>query len=162
MFGEYENYWNEQRTQKASELGMTPFEVVILASIVERETYLDSEKPTIAGVYMNRLRKNWRLQADPTLIFALDDPGIRRVLNVHKQIDSPYNTYIHAGLPPGPICIPGRASIDAVLNHSEHKYMFFCASPELDGSHLFARTLSQHNRNAKAYQKALDEMRVYN
>lgn len=162
IYKEYEAFWEGTRKIKAESLGMTIPEVVTLASIVEKETNKDSEKPTIAGVYINRLNKNWKLQADPTLIYALNDPGIRRVLNIHKNIDSPYNTYKYTGLPPGPICIPGRASIDAVLDHQDHDYMFFCASPEMDGYHVFSRTLRQHNKNARAYQKALDQMKVFN
>lgn len=161
MEKEHDAFWTRARLEKAGELGMSALEVATLASIVEKETNKNDEKPTIAGVYINRLKAGWRLQADPTLIFALQDYSIKRVLNIHKKVDSPYNTYQNAGLPPGPICIPGIASIDAVLNYEDHNYMFFCASADLSGYHAFARTASEHARNARAYQKALDEMNVF-
>jgi UPF0755 protein len=161
MYAEYDAFWNESRREKAEKAGLTIDEVVTLASIVEKETNKNDEKPTIAGVYINRLKAGWRLQADPTLIYAWQDYSIKRVLNTHKTIDSPYNTYKHGGLPPGPICIPGISSIDAVLNYEDHRYMFFCASADLSGYHSFAKTSREHNRNARAYQKALDEMKVF-
>jgi UPF0755 protein len=161
MYIEYQAFWNEERRSKAGELGMSLKEVITLASIVEKETNKHDEKATIAGVYINRLKKGWKLQADPTLIYALQDYSIRRVLNDHKKIESPYNTYKYKGLPPGPICIPGIPSIESVLNHEQHNYMFFCASSDMSGYHTFARTVTEHNRNARAYQRALDEMRVY-
>jgi UPF0755 protein len=160
MKKEYDRFWKGPRAEKAGDLGLSRQEVVILASIVEKETEKDDEKPVIAGVYLNRLKKGWPLQADPTLKFALGDFEIKRVLNVHKEVDSPYNTYTHTGLPPGPICIPSIASIDAVLDYRRHDYMFFCARADRSGYHAFARTLKEHNRNAKAYQKALDEQGI--
>jgi UPF0755 protein len=156
MYKEYNRFWEGSRSDKAKQLQMSIPEVVILASIVEKETEQNDEKPIIAGVYINRLKKGWPLQADPTLKFALNDFEIKRVLYVHKEVVSPYNTYMHTGLPPGPICLPSIASIDAVLNYRKHDYMFFCAKADLSGYHAFARTLAEHNRNAKAYQKALD------
>jgi len=161
MVAEYKTFWDANRTAKAEKLNLSIPEVVTLASIVERETNKNDEKATIAGVYINRLNKGWLLQADPTLIFALQDYSIRRVLNEHKKVDSPYNTYKYRGLPPGPIWIPGRASIDAVLNYEDHNYMFFCASADMSGYHAFARTISEHNRNARAFQKALNEKGIY-
>jgi len=161
MAEEYNKFWNESRKVKAAAMNMTTTEVVTLASIVEKETNKNDEKPMIAAVYVNRLDAGWLLQADPTLVYAINDKNLRRVLNVHKEIDSPYNTYKHTGLPPGPICIPSIASIDAVLNHSDENYLFFCANDDLSGYHVFARTNAQHNRNAKKYRDALDELKVY-
>lgn len=160
MYQEYVKFWNADRLQKAKEAGLSKEEVVILASIVEKETTKNDEKPKIAGVYINRLKKGWRLQADPTLIYALNDYTIKRVLNKHKLIDSPYNTYKHLGLPPGPICIPSIASIDAVLNYDRNNYFYFCAKDDFSGYHVFAKTNRQHAKNAKRYQKALNEMRI--
>lgn len=161
MAAEYRTFWNESRKQKAKEKKLTPREVSILASIVDRETAKTSEMPTIAGVYLNRLRLRWPLQADPTLIYATGDYRIRRVLNSHKKIDSPYNTYKYAGLPPGPICIPSIAAIDAVLNAEKHQYFYFCAKDDLSGYHVFARNIEEHNRNAAKYRKALNNNKIY-
>ncbi|NOX85063.1 MAG: endolytic transglycosylase MltG [Chlorobi bacterium] len=161
MLEEHDKFWNEERKAKARELGMTPVEVVTLASIVEKETNKNDEKPMIAGVYLNRLKYEWRLQADPTVVYAIGDYNIRRVLNVHKEVDSPYNTYKHLGLPPGPICIPSISSIDAVLDYDRNKYFFFCAKDDLSGYHVFAKTNAQHRKNAKKYQEALNKMRIY-
>jgi UPF0755 protein len=158
---EHRAFWSENRRVKAETMGMSEKEIVTLASIVEKETNKNDEKATIAGVYINRIKKGWKLQADPTLIYALQDYSIKRVLNSHKTVDSPYNTYMYAGLPPGPICIPGIPSIDAVLNYEDHNYMFFCASADMSGYHTFSKTIREHNRNARAYQKELDKMRVY-
>jgi len=149
-------FWKGDREEKAAKLGMSRAEVMILASIVEKETNKNDEKATIAGVYLNRLDRNWRLQADPTLVYASGDFGLTRVLNVHKKIDSPYNTYKYEGLPPGPICIPSIASVDAVLNAEDHDYLFFCAKDDLSGYHVFARSITQHNRNARKYRKAIE------
>lgn len=156
MHKEYLRFWEGSRTDKARATGLSIQDVVILASIVEKETERNDEKPLIAGVYLNRLKKGWKLQADPTLVFASGDFELKRVLNSHKEIDSPYNTYKYPGLPPGPICIPSIASVDAVLNYQKHDYMFFCAKADLSGYHVFARTLMEHNRNARAYQQALN------
>ncbi len=161
MFEEYERFWNGRRTELAAEAGLSVNEVIILASIVEKETQKNSEKATIAGVYMNRLHRGWLLQADPTLLYALNDKSLRRVLNVHKTIDSPYNTYKYPGLPPGPICIPSISSIDAVLNYEKTDYLFFCAKDDLSGYHAFAKGIKQHNRNAKKYQQALNKLKIY-
>ena len=160
MLQEYHQFWNESRKNKAAEIGLSPQEVSTLASIVERETNKNDEKANIAGVYLNRLKSGWRLQADPTLVFAVGDFNIRRVLDVHKLIDSPYNTYKYSGLPPGPITIPSISSIDAVLNPEKHRYYFFCARDDLSGYHAFAETALQHERNAWKYRQALDKLNI--
>jgi UPF0755 protein len=155
MYSEYSNFWTAERREKAKLIGMTPTEVSTLASIVQAEAWKSSEAPTIAGLYLNRLKKGIPLQADPTLVFAVGDFSLKRILNVHKEIDSPYNTYLHAGLPPGPINMPTIASLDAVLNAEKHKYLYMCAREDFSGYHNFARTLTEHNRNAARYQQAL-------
>lgn len=160
MFDEHRNFWNQSRREKLKELKMTETEVAILASIIEKETNKNDEKARMAGVYINRLRNGWRLQADPTLVFAVGDFEIRRVLDIHKTIESPYNTYKHTGLPPGPICIPSISSIDAVLNYEKHRYFFFCAKDDLSGYHAFAETLMQHEMNAWRYRRALDNLNI--
>ena len=160
MNKEKERFWNEQRISRAKKIGLDVPQVVILASIVEKETAKDAEKPLIAGVYMNRLRKHWPLQADPTLIFAWNDYSIRRVRGKHLQIDSPYNTYKNIGLPPGPICLPSIASINSVLNYAKHNYMFFCAKDDLSCYHAFAANYDEHMRNARRYQRAIGKMEV--
>lgn len=158
---EYKRFWNEDRISKARKLGLSQSEVSILASIVQRETTKNDEKPRVAGVYYNRLKKGMLLQADPTLVYAVGDFSIRRVLNKHKKVDSPYNTYIHKGLPPGPICLPNIASIDAVLNVEDHKFIFFCARPDGSGYHDFAVTYREHLKNARAFQRELNRRKVY-
>jgi len=154
MAKEARKFWDGERTHQADSIGLTIPEVVTLASIVEKESAMNDEKPLIAGVYINRLHRRWPLQADPTLIYAWNDYTIRRVLNRHKEIDSPYNTYKHIGLPPGPICIPSISSIDAVLNYSDHDYMYFCAREDFSGYHVYAVSLKEHSRNARRYQEA--------
>ena len=161
MTNEYKRFWNEERKNKAVALNMSPIEVSILASIVDKETTKVSEMPRIAGVYVNRLKKNWLLQADPTLVFALGDFEIKRVLDVHKEVESPYNTYKYIGLPPGPICIPSIAAIDAVLNAENHKYFYFCAKDDLSGYHVFAKNMREHNINAEKYRKALNKKKIW-
>jgi len=156
MYREYRLFWEGNRDEKANALNMSRPEVVILASIVEKETNMNDEKARISGVYVNRLEQNWLLQADPTLVYASGDFGLRRVLNMHKEIESPYNTYKYPGLPPGPICIPSIASVDAVLNTEDHDYLFFCAKDDLSGYHVFARSITQHNRNARRYRRAIE------
>jgi len=160
MKAEYDKFWTEKRLQQAKEKGLTPVEVSILASIVEQETNKNDEKARIASVYLNRLKRNWRLQADPTVIFALQDFGIRRVLSVHLEVDSPYNTYKYEGLPPGPICLPSIASIDAVLNAEDTDYLFFCAKDDFSGYHSFAATPRQHAANARKYRAALNRRKI--
>ena len=157
MLQEYNKFWNEDRKKAAKDKGLSPVEVSILASIVDKETNKTDEMPRIAGVYINRLHSNWLLQADPTLIFAIGDFSIKRVLNVHKEIESPYNTYKYIGLPPGPICIPSVAAVKAVLNAENHNYFYFCAKEDFSGYHNFAKTLTEHNHNALKYQSALNQ-----
>src|SRR5205085_11748534 len=122
----------------------TPSQVSVLASIVQMESNKEDEKPMIAGVYINRLRKKWKLEADPTLVYALGDYSITRVLSIYKEIDSPYNTYMYAGLPPGPICLPTFKSLEAVLNYFPSNYMYFCAKDDFSGYHAFAATYEKH------------------
>ena len=155
---EYELFWNETRKHKAEDAGLTPEEAGILASIVAEESNVPSELPVIAGVYINRLKNGIPLQADPTVKFATGDPTIKRILYKHLETDSPYNTYKYKGLPPGPITIPSVQAIEAVLNYQKHDFMYFCADASLNGTHKFAETLSEHNRNAKEYQKAISAL----
>ncbi|WP_035757761.1 endolytic transglycosylase MltG [Hugenholtzia roseola] len=155
---EYDKFWSEKRLKKAQAIGLTPLQVSILAAIVDAEqTQRDDEKPRIAGVYLNRLEKDMPLQADPTLVFAIGDFSIKRVLNQHKEIDSPFNTYKYTGLPPAPIRLPSIAGLEAVLNPEKHDYIFFCAREDFSGYHNFAVTYSEHERNARSYQAALDK-----
>lgn len=154
-------FWNEERKKKADSLEMTIPEIITLASIVEKETQMNDEKNQIAGVYINRLKRNWYLQADPTLVYAQGDFSINRVLNNHKEIDSPFNTYKNKGLPPGPICIPSITSIDAVLNYEKHNYFYFCAKDDLSGYHVFANSYKQHEVNASKYRRALNELKIW-
>lgn len=161
MAKEYKKFWTADRKQKASALGLSQSEVSILASIVQKETNKNDEKPTVAGVYLNRLKKGMLLQADPTLVYANRDFTARRVLNRHKKIDSPYNTYKYKGLPPGPICLPSISSIDAVLNAKSHNYLYFCAKADGSGYHTFASTYSEHLKNAREFQRELNRRKVY-
>lgn len=161
MKREYEQFWNESRKAKAHEIGLTRLEVATLASIIQEESNKNDEKPVIAGVYLNRLRGKIPLQADPTIRFALGDYTIRRILTAHLTIESPYNTYLHAGLPPGPINFPEIPSLDAVLNYRKHDYYYFCAKEDFSGYHNFARTLGEHNSNARKYQEALNKMKIF-
>lgn len=158
MKKEYDAFWNESRTAKAEQIGLTRDQVMTLASIVIEETKYEPEMPTVAGVYINRLKKGMLLQADPTVLYALNEEGVTRVLNKHLQIDSPYNTYLYPGLPPGPITIAPKSAIDAVLNYQHHNYLYFCAKDTFDGQHNFAVTYSDHLKNARAYQRALSAM----
>lgn len=161
MSTEYDRFWNNKRESKLEKLGMTKIEVSTLASIVDEETYMNDEKKTIAGVYLNRLDKGIRLQADPTVKFAVGDRSIKRVLTKHLEIDSPYNTYKNAGLPPGPINIPSISGIDAVLDYEKHDYYYFCARADFSGYHHFSKTLTQHLRYAREYQRLLNKNRVW-
>jgi UPF0755 protein len=161
MFKEYNNFWTAKRVSKAAQMNMTKEQVITLASIIDEETNQDSEKSAVAGVYMNRLRIGMRLQADPTVIYAIGNFNIKRVLKKQYEIDSPYNTYLFAGLPPGPICIPEISSIDALLDYTKNDYLYFCAKPDFSGYHSFARTLEQHNRNADLYRRELNKRRIY-
>ena len=162
MYKEKERFWDKKdRCEKAERMNMTDIEVMILASIVDEETNKNDEKPMVASVYLNRLRKGYLLQADPTVRFALQNFDIKRVLNKHLKYDSPYNTYMYKGLPPGPICIPSIASIDAVLENKQTDYMFFCAKEDFSGYHNFAVTHAEHVRNARKFQKALNERKIF-
>lgn len=161
MHSEYEKFWNENRKAKAELLNISPAEVAIIASIVQSETIKEDELPRVAGLYINRLKRGILLQADPTVKYAVGDFAIKRVLNKHLKIESPYNTYKYVGLPPGPICFPTIQSIDAVLNYENHKFLFMCAKEDFSGYHNFAKTLRQHNRNADLYRKALNARRIY-
>jgi peptidoglycan lytic transglycosylase G len=166
MLKEYHRFWNTSRLEKAKSMGLKPDEVITLASIVQEESKQKSEQPRITGVYINRLKNNWPLQADPTLKFAAyklpkyKNTIIRRVLNVHKAIDSPYNTYKNTGLPPGLIAMPDISTIDAVLSYEKHRYFYFAADAKKPGFHRFAKTLSQHNQNARDYQRYLSQQGV--
>jgi UPF0755 protein len=155
MEAEYKKFWNEERTTAARNVGFTPLEVSVLASVVQAESVRPDEAPIIAGLYINRLRKGIPLQADPTLVFAVGDFSLKRVLNEHKAIDSPYNTYKYAGLPPGPINLPEIRSIDAVLNYSPSDYLYMCAKEDFSGRHNFTADYQQHMNNAIRYQRAL-------
>lgn len=157
MEKENEAFWNEERQQKAQNMGLTRNEVYTLASIVDEETNNNSEKPMVAGMYINRLRRGIPLQADPTVKFALKDFGLRRIYNTHLKTESPYNTYINAGLPPGPIRVASVAGIDAVLNYTPHDYIYMCAKEDFSGTHNFAATYTEHLRNAAKYRKALNK-----
>ena len=158
MMREHDSFWDKAgRKAKAEALDMSPAEVYTLASIVEKESLREDEKPRIAGVYLNRLRQGIKLDADPTVVFAVGDFTLRRILNKHLQIDSPYNTYRYAGLPPGPICMPSISSLDAVLNAERHEYLFFCAKADGTGSHAFAKSLTAHLVNARKFHQYLDE-----
>ncbi|MBQ4355138.1 MAG: endolytic transglycosylase MltG [Bacteroidales bacterium] len=156
IYSYYEKFWTEERQQKAQKIGLTPMQVCVLASIVEEENHKPAEQPRIAGLYMNRLHKGMLLQADPTVIFAVGDFSIRRVLDAHIKKDSPYNTYKYKGLPPGPIRLPSDNAIDAVLNYEHHDYIYMCAKEDFSGAHNFAKTYSEHLQNARRYQKALN------
>ncbi len=156
MVKERNAFWTPARTAKAKALGLTPNEVITLASIVDEETVKNDEKPMVAKLYLNRLKRGMLLQADPTVKFALGEFELRRILYVHLQTNSPYNTYKYAGLPPGPIRIPTISAIESVLNPANHSYLYMCAKEDFSGYHNFATTLTQHNVNARRYQQALN------
>jgi UPF0755 protein len=160
MKAESDRWWDETRKSRAVAVNLTPCEVVTLASILEKETNKEDERPVMAGVYLNRLRIKMPLQADPTVVFAWQDFTIRRVRTKHAELRSPYNTYLNAGLPPGPICLPSLNAIEAVLQARQHKYLYFCARADLSGYHEFASTLDEHNRNARRYQSALNRKNI--
>ena len=157
---EYSRFWNNERTAKLNRCKLSKYEVMTLASIVYEETKIPSEMRMIAGVYINRLRGRIALGACPTIKYALGDFELKRILHKHLTYNSPFNTYTNRGLPPAPICVPSIEAIDAVLNYSEHKYLYFCARPEMDGRHNFARTLSEHNANARRYSAALERLKI--
>lgn len=157
---EYDSFWTASRRDKADKIGISPVQVSILASIVEEESAVADEYPIIAGLYINRLHKGIPLQADPTVKYALGNFAIQRVLYEHLKIDSPYNTYLNEGLPPGPIRIPSIRGIDAVLNYKKHNFLYMCAKEDLSGRHNFAVTLAEHNRNANRYRAALNQLGI--
>lgn len=161
MNNESTKFWNNERMAKCKSLNLTTDEVTTLASIVEEETNKNDEKANIASVYLNRLRKGMPLQADPTLKYAAGDFTLRRLLNIHMESNSPYNTYRFKGLPPGPICIPSAASIDAVLQNKQTDYIYFCARADFSGYHSFATNLAQHNANAAAFHAELNRRKIY-
>jgi UPF0755 protein len=161
MHKEYEKFWNDDRKQKAAALNLSPIQVSILASIVDAEALYDKEMPIIAGLYLNRLNKGILLQADPTVIFANNDFTVKRVTNSLLRVDSRYNTYKYAGLPPGPIMMPSINAIDAVLNREKNDYIYMCAKEDFSGYHNFAVTVQEHERNAKKYRDALNKRNIF-
>lgn len=156
MRREHDAFWTEERRRLAERQGLTPVEVATLASIVDEETANNAEKPAVAGMYLNRLRRDMLLQADPTVKFALGDFSLRRIRHGHLEVESPYNTYRVKGLPPGPIRIASTSSIDAVLHAAEHPYLYMCANADFSGTHVFAATYAEHLANARRYQQALN------
>lgn len=163
---EFDRFWNDSRIEKSKKVNLNPIEVMTLASIVQKETPKVDERPTIAGVYLNRLRKNMKLQADPTVVYSIKqkqgfDKVIRRVLYKDLRIKSEFNTYRNKGLPPGPICMPDLDAIDAILNAETHKYLYFVADPENRGYHLFGKNLREHNINKKKYVRWINKKKVY-
>ena len=161
MQKEHRKFWNAERLAKAQAIGMSPEEVCTLASIVEEETNNNAEKPTVAGLYINRLHTGMPLQADPTIKFALQDFGLRRISNENLRVESPYNTYTNTGLPPGPIRIPSAKGIDSVLNYTRHNYLYMCAKEDFSGTHNFASNYTDHMANARKYWKALNERKIF-
>lgn len=161
MKKEYERFWNSDRVSKAEAVGLSPLQVSVLASIVEEEATYADEYPIVAGLYLNRLKRGMRLEADPTVKYAVGDFALRRILFRHLEIESPYNTYKVDGLPPGPIRMPSMAAIDATLSPTQHEYLFMCAKDDLSGRHNFAITHAEHSRNAMRYQRALNERGIY-
>jgi len=156
----YRQFWNEKRLHQAFSLSLTPVEVTTLASIVEEENYKEFEKPIIAGVYINRLNIGMKLQADPTVKFAVGDVTLQRILFKHLETDSPYNTYMYTGLPPGPIRFPMPSTIDSVLRYTKHNYLYMCAKEDFSGEHNFAATHAEHERNATKYRNALNKLQI--
>lgn len=156
LLGYYDSFWNSDRQKKAKKLGLTPQQVVTLASIVEEETNKNDERPIVARLYLNRLDRGMRLQADPTVKYAVGDFTLRRILQKHLQTESPYNTYLNNGLPPGPIRMPEASTIDAVLNAPNHDFIYMCAKEDFSGRHNFAKTLQEHENNAAKYRAALN------
>jgi len=160
MYANYEKFWTPERKQKAAALKLTPQEVSVLASIVDAEALHDDEMPTIAGLYLNRLNKGMKLQSDPTVIFAVNDYTIKRVLNRDLLTNSPYNTYMYKGLPPGPIMMPSVNAINSVLDYKKTDYLYMCAKADFSGNHAFATNEADHRVNAKAFQQALNDRNI--
>ena len=156
---EFRAFWNSARESKLKDIGLDKFQVMALAAIVQEETFMPADMPIVAGVYMNRIRKGIKLQADPTVIFALGDYSIKRVLHAQLTVDSPYNTYKYSGLPPGPIRIPSLEAIEACLNYTKHDYLYFCARDDFSGYSAFARTYQEHLANARKYHRAMDKIK---
>lgn len=162
MVNEYRRFWNKERKSRAEAIDLALNQVSTLASIVDAETVKETEKTRIAGVYLNRLKRGIRLQADPTIIFAIGDFSRNRILKADLLVDSPYNTYRHAGLPPGPISVPSVSGIDAVLNAEDHSFLYFCAKADMSGYHHFSKSLREHNRYALKYRQALNKLGIMN
>ncbi len=156
----YKTFWTAERSQKADSLGLTPLQVSTIASIIDEETNSKADKPKVASVYLNRIKIGMPLQADPTLKFALRNFGLKRILNVHKEVQSRYNTYTNKGLPPGPICTPQIETIDAVLDSPKTDYLYFVASSSFDGSHIFTTNYSEHMKMARLYQQELNKRNI--
>lgn len=156
----YKTFWNAERKQKADSLKLSPMEVSTLASIIDEETNKAVDRPNVASVYLNRIRKGMPLQADPTLKFALKNFGLKRVLNIHKEVVSPYNTYVNKGLPPGPICTPQLETIDAVLNSPKSEYLYFVANSDFSGTHIFTTNYDDHMKYARLYQAELNKRNI--
>ena len=156
----YKTFWTAERKQKADGLGISPLQVSTVASIIDEETNSKTDKPNVASVYLNRIKKGMPLQADPTLKFALKNFGLKRILNVHKDVQSPYNTYMNKGLPPGPICTPQIETIDAVLDSPKTDYIYFVASSAFDGTHIFTTNYADHIKYARVYQQELNKRNI--
>ncbi len=160
MYDHYKNFWTPARKQKAAAINLSPVQVSVLASIVDAEALHDDEMPTIAGLYLNRLKKGQKLQSDPTVIFATKDFTIKRVLNRDLLTNSPYNTYMYTGLPPGPIMMPSANAINAVLDYKKSDYIYMCAKADFSGYHAFANNKAEHEANARKFQQALNERNI--
>lgn len=160
MYANYEKFWTPERKQKATAINLTPIEVSVLASIVDAEALHDDEMPAVAGLYLNRLKKGMKLEADPTVIFAQNDFTIKRVLTRYLSINSPYNTYMHTGLPPGPIMMPSVNAVNAVLDYQKNDYIYMCAKADFSGYHAFATNMADHLVNAHKFQQALNDRNI--
>jgi UPF0755 protein len=160
MYANYEKFWTPERKQRAAEINLSPVQVSILASIVDAEALHDDEMPTIAGLYLNRLKKGMKLESDPTVIFALNDFTIHRVLNKDLKVNSPYNTYMYAGLPPGPVMMPSINAVNSVLDYKASDYIYMCAKADFSGYHAFATNVADHLVNAHKFQQALNERHI--
>lgn len=160
MYANYEKFWTPERKQQADAINLSPVQVSVLASIVDAEALHDDEMPTIAGLYLNRLKKGMKLESDPTVIFAKNDFTIKRVLTKYLSYNSPYNTYLHTGLPPGPIMMPSEKAILAVLDYKKTDYIYMCAKADFSGYHAFATTVADHLVNAHKFQQALNDRNI--
>jgi len=160
MYANYDKFWSPERKQQAADINLSPVQVSILASIVDAEALHDDEMPTIAGLYLNRLKKGMKLESDPTVIFAKNDFTIHRVLNRDLTVVSPYNTYQHTGLPPGPIMMPSVAAVKSVLDYQKNDYLYMCAKADFSGYHAFATNVADHLVNAHKFQQALNARHI--